>query len=73
MDCVFDRRAEGRSTKSLTAGDDATHESVAIVPERAPGGKHLVRMLEQLSSTGGLPKAIRTGNGKGFCCRAMLT
>ena len=35
MDFVFDRTAEGRSIKSLTVVDDATHEAVAIVPERA--------------------------------------
>ena len=72
MDFVFDRTAEGRSIKSLTVVDDATHEAVAIVPERALGGHQLVRILEQLASTRGLPKAIRTDNGKEFCSRAML-
>ena len=73
MDFVFDRTAEGRSIKSLTVVDDATHEAVAIVPERALGGNQLVRILEQLTSTRGLPRAIRTDNGKEFCSRAMLT
>jgi putative transposase len=73
MDFVFDRTAEGRSIKSLTVVDDATHEAVAIVSERALGGNQLVRILEQLAGTRGLPKAIRTDNGKEFCSRAMLT
>ena len=73
MDFVFDRTAEGRSIKNLTVVDDATHEAVAIVPERALGGIQLVRILEQLAGTRGLPKAIRTDNGKEFCSRAMLT
>lgn len=73
MDFVFDRTAEGRSIKSLTVVDDATHEAVAIVPDRALGGNQLVRILEQLACTRGLPKAIRTDNGKEFCSRAMLT
>jgi transposase InsO family protein len=73
MDFVFDRTAEGRSIKSLTVVDDATHEAVAIVPERAMGGTQLVRILDQLAQTRGLPKAIRTDNGKEFCSRAMLT
>lgn len=73
MDFVFDRTAEGRSLKSLTVVDDATHEAVAIVPERAMGGNQLVRILDQLAQTRGLPKAIRTDNGKEFCSRAMLT
>ena len=35
MDFVFDRSADTRVIKSLTTVDDATHASVAIVPERA--------------------------------------
>lgn len=73
MDFVFDRTAEGRVIKSLTIVDDATHEAVAIVAERAMGGNQLVRLLDQLAKTRGLPKAIRTDNGKEFCSRAMLT
>ena len=73
MDFVFDRTADGRSVKSLTVVDDATHESVAIEPERAIGGQMLVRILERLAVTRGLPQAIRTDNGKEFCGRAMLT
>nr|WP_240154398.1 IS3 family transposase [Comamonas sp. Tr-654] len=73
MDFVFDRTAQGRSIKNLTVVDDATHEAVAIVPERAMGGNQLVRILEQLARTRGLPKAIRTDHGKEFCSRAMLT
>ena len=72
MDFVFDRTAEGRSIKSLTVVDDATHEAVAIVAERALGGHQLVRILEQLARARGLPKAIRTDNGKEFCSRAMV-
>ena len=73
MDFVFDRTADGRSVKSLTVVDDATHESVTIEPERAIGGQLLVRILERLAVTRGLPQAIRTDNGKEFCSRAMLT
>lgn len=73
MDFVFDRTAEGRVIKNLTVVDDATHEAVAIVPERAMGGQQLVRILDQLARTRGLPKAIRTDNGKEFCSRALLT
>jgi transposase InsO family protein len=73
MDFVFDRTAEGRVIKNLTVVDDATHEAVAIVPERAIGGQQLARILDQLATTRGLPKAIRTDNGKEFCSRALLT
>lgn len=73
MDFVFDRTAEGRVIKNLTVVDDATHEAVVIVPERAIGGQQLARILDQLAKTRGLPKAIRTDNGKEFCSRALLT
>lgn len=73
MDFVFDRSAEGRVLKCLTIVDDATHESVAVVPERAIGGLQLIRILDRLAVTRGLPKVIRTDNGKEFCGRAMLT
>jgi transposase InsO family protein len=73
MDFVFDRTAEGRVIKCLTVVDDATHEAVAIVPERAIGGHALTRILDRLAVERGLPQAIRTDNGKEFCGRAMLS
>ena len=73
MDFVFDRTAEGRAIKCLTIVDDATHESVAIAPERAIGGNALTRILDRLRTDRGLPQVIRTDNGKEFCGRAMLT
>lgn len=73
MDFVFDRTVEGRVLKCLTIVDDATHEAVAIVPERAISGQSLTRMLERVSLTRGLPQVIRTDNGKEFCGKAMLS
>ena len=73
MDFVFDRSADGRVIKCLTIVDDATHESVATVPERAIGGLTLTRVLDRLAITRGLPQVIRTDNGKEFCGRAMLS
>ena len=73
MDFVFDRSADGRPIKCLTIVDDATHEAVAIVPERAIGGLALTRILDRLRATRGLPQVIRTDNGSEFCSRAMLT
>ena len=73
MDFVFDRSADGRVIKCLTIVDDATHESVAVVPQRAIGGLAVTRILNHLAITRGLPKVIRTDNGKEFCGRAMLT
>ena len=72
MDFVFDRTADGRVIKCLTIVDDATHESVAIVAERAIGGEPLTRILDRIGFQRGLPKIIRTDNGREFCGRAML-
>ncbi len=72
MDFVFDHTAEGRVIKSLTVVDDATHEAVAIVPERAISGQSLTRILDGLAVQRGLPKAIRTDKGKEFCGRAIV-
>ncbi len=73
MDFVFDRVAGGRAIKSLTIVDDATHESVAIAPAHNISGRQVVRILERIGSHRGLPRVIRTDNGKEFCGKAMLT
>jgi len=72
MDFAFDRTADGRVIKCLTVVDDATHEAVTVVPERAIGGEPLTRILDRLGFERGLPRVIRTDNGKEFCGRAML-
>jgi putative transposase len=73
MDFVFDRSAEGRVIKCLTIVDDATHEAVAIEVERAISGQGVIRVLERLALSRGLPQVIRTDNGKEFCGKAMVT
>lgn len=73
MDFVFDRTADGRVIKCLTIVDDATHEAVAIETERAISGHGVVRVLERLALSRGLPKIIRSDNGKEFCGRTMTT
>lgn len=72
MDFVFDRTAEGRVLKCLTIVDDATHEAVAIEVERAISGLGVARVMDRLAASRGLPRIIRTDNGKEFCGKAML-
>ena len=72
MDFVFDRTADGRVLKCLTIVDDATHEAPAIEVERAISGQQLTRVLDRLALSRGLPRVIRTDNGKEFCGKAMV-
>lgn len=73
IDFVFDRIASGRTLKCLVVVDDATHEIVAVAPEHTIGGDHLTRIFDEICSTRGKPKIIRSDNGKEFTGRAMLT
>jgi transposase InsO family protein len=73
MDFVFDRTAEGRVIKCLTVVDDATHEAVVIEVERAISGTGVTRVMDRLALSRGLPKVIRSDNGKEFCGKAMVT
>lgn len=72
MDFVFDRTADGRVIKCLTVVDDATHEAVVIEVERAISGIGVTRVMDRLALTRGLPKVIRSDNGKEFCGRVMV-
>lgn len=73
MDFIFDRTADGRVIKCLVIVDDASHEAVAIDVERAISGHGVSRVLDRLALSRGLPKLIRTDNGKEFCGKAMLS
>ncbi|GHD56148.1 hypothetical protein GCM10007350_02680 [Jeongeupia chitinilytica] len=73
MDFVFDRSAEGRVIKCLTIVGDAPHEAVAVIPEGAISGEVLTRQPDRLGFWRGLPRIIRTDNGKACCGRAMLS
>ena len=72
MDFVFDRTAEGRVIKCLTIVDDVTHEAVAIEVERAISGQGVSKVLDRLAAQRGLPRVIRTDNGKELCGKAMV-
>jgi len=71
MDFVFDRLADGRALKCLTVVDDATQEAVTITPDRAISGAYVTRIMDAIKRSRGLPKVIRSDNGREFCGRAM--
>lgn len=73
MDFVFDRIGwkYERMIKCLTIVDDASDEVVDIYTQLRIKGKDLVYVLELLKVTRGLPKRIRTDNGKEFRSKAL--
>ena len=73
MDFVFDRIVDGRTLKCLAIIDDATHECIALVPAPSMGGQQVTRELDRLHITRGLPRVIRSDNGKELIGRAMST
>jgi len=73
VDFVFDRVAGGRVLKILTIVDDATDESITVGARHWFGGNQVVDLLSRLAHTRGLPKVIRSDNGKEFIGKAMIT
>ena len=55
MDFVFDRVGGGRAIKNLVIVDDATHETIAMVPAHRISGQQVVSSHDILRS-----KSIRS-------------
>lgn len=66
MDFVSDALGDGRKFRALTIVDDFTRESPAIEVDFSLPGERLVRVLDQLAFTRGLPKTIVLDNGPEF-------
>ena len=71
MDFVSDALADGRKFRALTIVDDFTRESPAIEVDTSLPGERVVRVLEQLAVTRGLPSAIVCDNGPEFRGEAL--
>lgn len=72
MDFVFDRVAGGRVVKCLAVVDDATAEAVVLEPRHSISGGQVAALLERVGLERGLPRVIRSDNGKEFTSKAML-
>jgi len=71
MDFVHDTLADGRVFRCLTLVDDCTRECPAIVVDVGLSGARVVRVLERLATTTGVPAAIVVDNGPEFTGRAL--
>ncbi len=73
MDFVQDRLQSGRRFRILTVVDDYTRQWKASVVDTSIGGVRVVRVLDELAPSTGLPTAIVTDNGPEFTSRAFLS
>ena len=71
MDFVSDALSDGRRFRALTIVDDFTRESPAIEVDTSLPGERVIRVLESLATTRGLPKAIVCDNGPEFRSEAL--
>lgn len=71
MDFVRDTLASGRVFRALTLIDTCTRESLAIEVDVSLGADRVVRILEQLRVTRGLPARIICDNGPEFRSRVL--
>lgn len=71
MDFTHDELATARTFRTLNIIDDFSRESLAIEVDFSLPGERVVRVLENLAVTRGLPTAITVDNGPEFTSRAL--
>ena len=71
IDFVSDALGDGRRFRALTIVDDFTRECPAIEVDFSLSGERVVRVLERLAVTRGLPRAIVLDNGPEFVSHAL--
>jgi putative transposase len=71
MDFVQDTLASGRRFRTLNIVDDLTRECLAIEVDTSLGGQRVVRVLDRLAATRGLPQVIVSDNGPEFAGRVL--
>jgi len=71
MDFMLDTLADGRAFRLLNIVDDFTRECVAIEVDRSLPGARVVRVLERLRTSRGLPQVLVTDNGPEFAGRTL--
>ena len=71
IDFMLDTLADGRTFRVLNIVDDYTRECLAIEVDRSLPGARVVRVLERLAATIGLPQRIVLDNGPEFAGRTL--
>ncbi len=73
MDFVNDTLSCGRRFRALTLVDCHSRECLALEVDTSLNGERVVRVLERLKETRGLPAVIQTDNGPEFTGHALDT
>ena len=71
MDFMGDSLADGRTFRTLNLVDDFSREALAIVVDTSLPGTRVVRVLEALGETRGLPTVLVSDNGPEFVGKAL--
>lgn len=71
MDFTSDTLANGRPFRTLNIVDDCTRECPAIEVDHSLPGRRVVRVLDGLAETRGLPETIVVDNGPEFAGRVL--
>jgi putative transposase len=71
MDFVRDTLADGRVFRAFTLVDDCTRECPVIEVDTSLSGERVVRVLDRIAITRGLPTSIVCDNGPEFVSRAL--
>ena len=71
MDFTKDRLASGRSFRTLNLMDGFTREALWIEVDTSLPGERVVRVLEWLKQTRGVPEVIQVDNGPEFISQAV--
>jgi putative transposase len=71
MDFLCDTLAFGRTFRILTIVDEHTRECLATEADTSLPGLRVIRVLEQLAVTRGLPEEIHVDHGPEFVSRAL--
>lgn len=72
MDFVHDQLADGRRFRVLCIVDDYSRVCVGQLVDLSISGQRIVRFLEQLSQTRGLPRILVMDNGPEMTSKAMF-
>jgi putative transposase len=73
VDFTVDTLADGRGFRTLNIVDDFTRECIAIEVDRSLPGVRVVRVLDRLAETVGLPDVLVMDNGPEFSGRVLDT